>query len=218
MRQLLGDADSSVRAEAAWALGGSGGAVAIPDLERLASDRRESDSVATNAAGALARIAAGTRTSPAIPSLCRLLRDPRPHVRANSLAGLALAGVRCGAGDDERSALGDASPLVRAAAATAITTTLREGDDKAALLRCASSDRSPDVADRCTRHPPPPAKSREHVVLVYVEAPRDEPRARAPYVVQLADGLVRAGLADRRGAFIEPLAPEGTLHLLDAVR
>jgi hypothetical protein len=139
-------------------------------------------------------------------------------VRANSLAGLALAGVRCGAGDDERSALGDASPLVRAAAATAITTTLREGDDKAALLRCASSDRSPDVADRCTRHPPPPAKSREHVVLVYVEAPRDEPRARAPYVVQLADGLVRAGLADRRGAFIEPLAPEGTLHLLDAVR
>jgi HEAT repeat protein len=221
MRQLLSDEDSSVRAEAAWALGGSGGAVAIPELERLASDPRESDAVATNAAGALARIARATRTSPAIAPLCRLLRDPRPHVRANSLTGLALAGARCGGGEDERSALLDSSPLVRAAAATAITTTVLGGEDRTALLRCASSDRSPDVADRCTRHPPPPplgAKPREHTVLVYVEAPREEPRARTPYVIQLADGLVRAGLADRRGAFVEPLAPEGTIHLLDVVR
>ena len=48
-------------------------------------------------------------------ALCPHLSSPRPYVRANALAGLALSGARCGNGSAERASLAeDGSEDVRA--------------------------------------------------------------------------------------------------------
>lgn len=39
------------------------------------------------------------------------------------------------------------------------------------------------------------------------------PRPRAPYVLELADGLLHAGSTDRRGAVFDPVAPSGEVSL-----
>jgi hypothetical protein len=36
----------------------------------------------------------------------------------------------------------------------------------------------------------------------------------APYSLQRADGLIRSGIADRRGAVFEHAAPQGQLRLV----
>jgi hypothetical protein len=93
-----------------------------------------------------------------------------------------------------------------------------------ALARCASTDRQGSVAVLCNRllaaaaatHATPATPALTHPVEVYVEAgTRAEPRPLAPFVLELADGLLRAGVTDRRGAFFDARAPEGdlTLHL-----
>ena len=55
---------------------------------------------------------------------------------------------------------------------------------------------------------------RTHAALVYVVPDgSDAPRPSASYAMLFADGMLRAGTTDRRGAVFEPLAPEGEVAL-----
>jgi len=219
LRALLSDADAGVRAEAAWSLGSRAGADAVEALLGVA--RRKSstsdDDAAVDASGAIARIAGRTHAEAATAGLCELARDARALVRANALTGLSLARARCGDGSTERAALSDASDRARSAAARAIGSSPRSDAEKEALARCAATDRSGAVADVCA-HPPDAPTGAPRPTLAYVEtAPRSDPRPLAHYLVELADGVLRAGTTDRRGAFFDPLAPDGALKLHAAV-
>ena len=76
------------------------------------------------------------------------------------------------------------------------------------LAHCAATDHAGDVAEACRRPLVVPA-TEPHAVLAYIEeSPRSDPRPHAAYVVETADGLLRAGEADRRGAFFDPVAPD----------
>jgi HEAT repeat protein len=208
---LLSDRDASVRAQAAWSLGNVGAPVAVSALAQLL--RGDPDG-AIDATAAIGRIAARARAPEAsVAALCPLLTDTRPYVRANALAGLALAGARCGDGRAARAALeSDASDAVRAAAALTVARALRESADRRALDRCASSDNAGFVARRCRT--PPPSPTRSHALEVYIVADlTSTPRPRAAYALELADGLIRVGLSDRRGAAFDPVAPEGDVTL-----
>jgi HEAT repeat protein len=219
-KSLLDDADDSVRAQAAWSAGTLGDESFLPRLEALA--KAPDIDAAIDATAAIGRIA-GRLRSPQVASrvLCPLVADARPYVRANALTGLAAARARCGDGSPERRALAeDASEPVRAAAATVLANA-RSEEDTRALDRCASSDRSGGVAHKCRATlAPQPAEARApaklaHAVTIYVVADAtSSPRPRAPYALQLADGYVRAGLADRRGALFEPVAPAGDVVLV----
>jgi HEAT repeat protein len=215
LRELLRDPNASVRAQAAWSLGATGGADLVPDLASVARSPGPdaASDAAVDATAALARVAGRTHAPAALAALCALLPDPRPLVRANALAGLALSGARCGDGPLERALLTDPADRVRRAAARALGATPRSAADTSALARCASTDHSGDVAEACA-HPPVFPTGTPHATLAYVEAaPRSDPEPHAAYLVELADGLLRAGTADRQGAFFDPVAPDGTLTL-----
>jgi HEAT repeat protein len=221
LRALANDGDGGVVAQAAWSLGSAGDRSDIARLETLA--RGPNGDAATNAAAALGRIAARAQDAEAAArSLCPLLIDPRGAVRANALAGLALAGARCpGAspGESERTLLrDDPREEVRAAAAAAVAAS-PAADDRAALERCAATDASARVAARCrTPAPPPPASSATEPVLVFVVPDTARaPRPGATYALEMADGLIHAGVADRRGAVFDPRAPAGLVRLLRAL-
>ena len=212
-RALVSDGDAGVRAQAAWALGSLGDA---SDLPRLAPVCRGADvDPAVDAVGALGRIAARTARPDLGAAVCPLASDLRPLVRANALAGLARAGARCGDGSPERAVLAsDPSEDARQAAALAVA---RGGtpEDARALERCARTDASSAVAAICRAGAAREAASpRTHAVLVYVVPEgSDAPRPGAAYAMRFADGLVRAGITDRRGAVFEPRAPEGDVTL-----
>jgi HEAT repeat protein len=227
--RLLDDADASVRAQAAWSLGLVGDGGAVPALASLLG-RADADP-AISAAAAIGRIAARAKDpSLAVRSLCPATTDLRPLVRANAFAGLGLAGARCADGSSERRALeSDPSDAVRAAAALAIEHGASTGpEDKRALERCAQTDRSGAVAQRCRdpksalrdagRAPVPSSGDRDahrHAVTVYpVAEGNTTPKAHAAFALALADGTIHAGTSDRRGAALEPLAPEGEVALL----
>ncbi len=211
LAEHLRDPAASVRAAAAWSLGSVG---TLADAELLLraveGDAGSGADTAIDATAALGRIGARSHASP--PLVCGLLSDPRPLVRANALAGLALEGARCGDGARERALLEDHSELVRGAAARALQGSPLP-EDRGALARCETAERSPAVAAACTaeRRSPPVGV---YQTLAYVEpVTRGAPRPNAAYLVELADGLLRAGTADRRGAFFDPVAPDGPLRL-----
>ena len=213
-RQLLADGDPAVRAQAAWSLGSIGTGADIGPLEAIAGGSNMDSAV--DAAAAVGRIAARTHTLPlAARVLCPLERDRRPYVRANALAGLALAGGRCGDGSAERAVLADdASEDARAAAALAISRA-PDADDARSLERCARRDASGAVAARCRERPSSPART--HPALIYVVADGlTVPRPGAAYAMLLADGTIHAGATDRRGATFDPVAPEGQVTLRPA--
>ncbi|HEY4116735.1 MAG TPA: hypothetical protein VGM56_02715, partial [Byssovorax sp.] len=150
-------------------------------------------------------------------ALCPRLDDPHaaPYARASALAGLSLARARCADGALERRALDDPHDAIRAAAALAIARAPLGEADRRTLDACATSDRSGAIAHACRAPSPIPTTTR--AALVYVVPDLEaQPRPNAPYVLHLADGSLRAGTADRRGAVIDPVAPEGTLTLLRA--
>jgi HEAT repeat protein len=214
LRRLLADSDPSVRAEAAWSLGSVAEPALVPELARLAAaSGAETPEVAVDATGAIGRIAGRTRDPQATTALCGLIRDRRAPVRANAAAGLALAGARCGDGSVERALLLDPSDSVRAAAARVLVRTPLSDDERDALARCAASDRSGEVAWVCqhvVQRPSGPPRA----TVAYVESlSAADPRPRAPYFVALGDGLLRAGTTDRRGAFCDPVAPDGPMRL-----
>jgi HEAT repeat protein len=225
VRGLLGDSTSAVRAQAAWSLGSVGDASDIARLEAVArgaflQDKGTSHAstfddldAIVNAAASIGRIAARVRTpTVAARGLCSLVTGAAPYVRANALAGLALAGARCEDGLRERALLAsDPSADVRAAAALLLSRSSSVEDERA-LLRCVREDPSAAVARSCRG--PAAAPLRSHGVLVYVLAEEaSSPRPGSAYAVLLADGTLRAGTTDRRGAFFEPAAPEGDVAL-----
>ncbi len=211
-RTLLADPDASVRAQAAWALGGLGDASDVPHLDAIA--RAADIDAATNAAAAIGRIAARMKRPDLASPLCALASDPRAFVRTNALAGLARAG---GCSDDapERSALeGDPAEDVRAAAALALARHPGPTSTQA-LDRCARTDPSSIVAARCraiVSGGAPPGRTRAALVYVVPDG-SDTPKPNASYAMLFADGTLRAGTTDRRGAVFEPLAPEGDVTL-----
>jgi hypothetical protein len=89
-----------------------------------------------------------------------------------------------------------------------------------ALAHCGATDRSAEVAELCrtssVAHPPRNAtRVTTPETVVYVEGLRTTaPLAKATFRVELGDGVIRAGTADRRGAFFEPNTPAGLLRLL----
>ncbi len=214
-RALLGDPDGSVRAQAAWTLGTIGDA---GDVARLTEIARLADGDgATDAVAAVGRIAGRTHAEGTSSTLCALLGDERPYVRANALAGMTLAGVRCTGGAPERGLLSeDPSEDVRAAAASALFA-VTTPDDVRALERCARSDPSGSVATRCREREHEPRPARAHSALIYVIPDgAAAPRPGSAYAMLLADGMIHAGTTDRRGAVFDPVAPEGTVTLRPA--
>jgi HEAT repeat protein len=218
-RLLLADADDSVRAQAAWTLGALGDAADAPGL--LALVHASDVSTATNATASIGRIASRTHAPDlAAQALCPLETEPRAPIRANALAGLALAGARCGDGSTERKALGeDPSEEVRASAARALTSTRTatsaSPDDARALDLCARTDPSGAVAARCRAAPEPPGAA--HPLLVYIVpdgAPSPQPGSS--FALLMPDGLLHLGASDRRGAVFDPAAPEGRITLRPA--
>jgi HEAT repeat protein len=231
---MLVDPDPTVRANAAWSLGKLGDGRSTRALVRALSDLDVA--VAGNAAVALGRVtrskkAASKKPAPRAPptkrtkapardvrqALCAALSDYRPYVRAGGLTALAKLGWKCREGVVERMLRRDKSWRVRLAAARLLRARQATGGDAArtaqrALWRCAAEDRDAAVASRCADDPP--ASRGAHDVLVYVVPDgKEAPMARAPFALVLADGSMRLGVADRRGAIFERRAPGGTLEL-----
>jgi HEAT repeat protein len=215
-RKLLADTDAGVRAQAAWTLGALGDA---SDEAALVALTQSADlDAATNATAALARIAGRLHAVDlAVRALCPLSAggERRPSVRANAVAGLGLAGARCGDGGAERLALAqDPSEDVRAAAANALWRSPGV-DDAKALELCGRSDPSGAVAARCRARTASPAGV--HPLLVYVVPDgATGPRPGSHYATLMSDGLLHCGITDRRGALFDPAAPGGTVTLRSA--
>jgi HEAT repeat protein len=217
LASLANDPDPGVRANAVYALG----AVGKKDAEDLvASLTRDTDvAVAGNAVAAMGRLAArGADAQKTRGALCPALLDIRPYVRANALAGLSVASLRC-EDDSARAVLArDSSDSARLAAADFIAHEIaRAGTganpaDVRALARCVGEDVDSAVAGRCA-HPLLPAKGVDDVAIYVVPDGRNVPQPLAPYTLVRADGILRIGFADRRGEIFELATPTGTLRL-----
>ncbi len=220
LRALAADADSGVRANAAWSLGtvGSKGSASL-----LASLVRDPDvAVAGNAAASLGRVAGRERdASLASSTLCKALDEARSYVRANALEGLSIAGASCEASVVPGLLSRDPSEAVRLASADFLIRAIDRAGDKAseldrrALVRCAGEDRNASVATRCARPLAAPARpgAPEDIAVYIVPDGRGAPQPRAAFTLVRADGLLRLGLADRRGEIFETAAPPGLLRL-----
>ncbi len=212
-RRLLADSDPSVRAQAAWSLGAIGDPSDIARLDAVS--RGAAIEAAIDAIAGLARITARSRTPDAASrALCPRVSDPIAFVRANAIAGLALAGARCDDGSAERAVLAnDPAEDVRAAAALAIGRK-PSVEDARALDRCARNDPSSAVAARCRARAATSPEGKTHPALIYVVPDgSDTPTPNTSYALSFADGTLRVGATDRRGAVFEPLAPEGEVRL-----
>jgi HEAT repeat protein len=220
-KSLAADPDGSVRAQAAFTLGTLGDASVLPQLATLAKSG-DSD-VAADAAGGIARYAAlaGQAGQAAVAGVaCTMLADGRAAVRANSLVALSFAHARCGDGRIERKLLADdPNDLVRGAAARAIASASTP-EDRVALDRCASTDRSAEVARLCRPRPAaeagvgPSAPRPPRAVTVFIVGESGAAaKPRAPFLLEYEGGILRAGVADRRGATFEALAPAGDVTL-----
>ncbi|MBX3223644.1 MAG: hypothetical protein KF795_24240 [Labilithrix sp.] len=155
--------------------------------------------------------------SPIADAVCPMLADGRAAVRANALAALAAARRRCSDGRGERKLLAeDPSDLVRGSAARALMAAPL-ADDGPVLDRCSAADRSAEVARLCRPRAPKLATTlqRTHAILVFVvgESATRTAKPRAPFLLEYEDGVVRAGVADRRGATFDPAAPAGDVVL-----
>jgi len=215
--KLAADPDPGVRANAVWSLGTAGGKDQAAAVAGLLAD--PDAAVAGNAAASLGRLAAREKdAAKAAASLCPALTDPRAYVRANALEGLSLAGARC-EGSPARDLLArDPSEAVRLAAADFVARAIaRDGDkaqeaDKRALIRCVSDEHDASVGTRCGKPLAVPSGAADVAVYVVPDG-RNAPQARAQFTLVRADGLLRMGLADRRGELFEREAPRGVIRL-----
>jgi hypothetical protein len=215
LERLAADADGSVRANATWALGDVGTLAQLPLLAALRRDRDVA--VAANALAALGRI---VRQNPGAPvtEICAALGDGRSYVRANALAALRVAGQRCAGPDETRLLADDPSELVRRAAAALLRGVPSKDPERvqlerAALERCAAEDRNGAVASACGRRPDPMPQATTPVLVYVVPLGESGPTPLAPYSLRRADGLLRLGVTDRRGAVFEHAAPRGLVSL-----
>lgn len=207
---LSRDSDASVRANAVWSLGSVATAGDAGALWKAVDD--SDPAVAANAVGAYARLAKRSKAD-AKPKLCAALSDSRAYVRANALAGLRLLGARC-PGDPERGLLrDDPSAVVRAKAANLLHDVKPSVEDRRVLAVCEASDPSSQVAVACETAPDAIPETHEPVTVFVVPLGQSKPAARAPFTLIRADGLLRMGLSDRRGAVYEFEAPRGVVEL-----
>jgi HEAT repeat protein len=219
---LAADPDPGVRANAVWSLGVVGRKEHAPAVAALIRD--PDVAVAGNAAAALGRIAArDAQPTIASPPLCTALADARPYVRANALEALSLAGTRCDAPVARDVLARDPSEAARLAAADYVARASHRAGapsaeveaDRRALSRCASDDKNASVALRCARLAlPTTAKESDDVSVFVVPDGKNTPQARAPFALLRPDGLLRLGIADRRGELFEFAAPRGMLRLV----
>jgi HEAT repeat protein len=208
---LAGDADASVRANAVWAFG----TLARPEDEsRVRAFFADRDpAVSGNAVAAYARLA--SRPDAAAPVLCALLRDERPYVRTNALAGLRRIERRC-AGGPERSLLAvDPFDPARAAAARLVLDVASPDPalDRTAINRCTEEDTSAEVAAACRNPRRRPVAGTVPVSVYVVPEGESTPASRAAFALSMADGFVRLGLTDERGSVFEHAAPRGAVRL-----
>lgn len=218
LERLLADPDPDVQRDAAYALAAAGLERSIPALEAALGRDKQGD-LAPNLALALGRIAGRLgKKDVAARALCPVLDDPRAYVRADALAGLALAQARCGDGAKERKAVTeDANELVRSAAARALHAT-RTPADARTLDQCAAQDRSGAVAALCRGGPAARAAKSQAVTVFVVPDGSQGPRAFAPAAILYADGMVRLARTDARGAITDPAAPDGDVQLVPFAR
>jgi HEAT repeat protein len=226
LTKWFSDPNAGVRAEAVWAAGSVPAARSSAMLPRVAPLVSDADlDVAANATAAVALLASASSDDASsrdrgLTVLCKALGDFRSYVRANALAGLGIVGARCEKGASERRLLAsDSSEVVRFAAARLLSRSARAGsqtftkEDARALSRCVADDKSGMVANACRGSFEPPSSSESALVFVVPDG-RSAPLPQASYSLLRADGLIRSGNADRRGAVFERAAPQGELRLL----
>ncbi|MEJ7731429.1 MAG: HEAT repeat domain-containing protein [Polyangiaceae bacterium] len=221
LKRLARDPDPGVRANAAWSLGTAGKRDAVPLLSPMLHD--PDIAVAGNAAAALGRVSVRERDASAAAALCAALADGRPYVRANALVALGAMGAACDAHPPRDALARDPSESVRVAAADWLGKSIARSKgaasdaDRRALLRCTTEDKSATVADACVAALSPRAagaeKPRSDVQVFVVPDGKNAPTPRAPFALVRADGFLRLGVADRRGAVLELAVPDGTLRL-----
>jgi hypothetical protein len=221
----LADPDASVRADAVWAAGslpaGPGARLAPRALVLMSDIDMDVAANATAAVARLARAASGDRDlhARATGALCKALGDYRPYVRANAITGLGLLGERCEKGALERKLLAeDPSEIVRLSAARLLLSAPPNAatpnkDDARALSRCVSDDKSGMVANACRASFHAPSDALPALVFVVPDG-KSAPLPLASYSLMRADGLIRSGRADRRGAIFERATPAGELRLI----
>jgi HEAT repeat protein len=218
LSRLATDANSTVRANAAWSLGEAGEA-ALQTLLLLVQD--PDHAIAGNAVASLARVHPNPAQLAAM--LCGFIGDPRVYVRFNALNGLRLRGMRCMEGNERRVLVNDPSASVRLGAARLIadvaSADLRQ--DRVALAGCSRQEVDQDVAEACEIKRPSSVASAaarsaaapvgaaatsdvSEAVTVFV-LPRGggEPLAQAPFALATSQGFIRSGWTDRRGAVFQ---------------
>ena len=214
LRRLTRDPDPSVQANAVWGLGLVGEKQDAALLTELASHRDVA--VAGNAVASLGQLVA-RGVHPSHEQLCSALGDARAYVKANALAALRSMGKRCDEGAPERGLLSaDTSELVRERAAWLLrdVPSSAQRADARGLRRCLLDDRSGRVARACREGSVERGgEGVEPVVVFVVPDGRTTPEARVGFALILADGRIRMGLADRRGAVFEARAPRGEMSL-----
>jgi HEAT repeat protein len=208
LERLARDRSASVRASAIWALAS---VARREDLSILAASIDDVEiAVAANAAFAVARVGK-TRSVDVQEPMCRALGDGRSAVRANALAGLRLLGATC---PDVASLLrGDRSARVRRAAAVLLSAQTSDQSARRELERCTEREPNAEVALACGRPADRTPDDTEPVIVFVIPAGSSVPVPRAPFGLELADGSVRYGCSDRRGAVHERYAPRGTVRL-----
>jgi HEAT repeat protein len=204
----IGEKDSNLKANVAWALGGVGeGRAGEGSVQALLTLVQDPDhAVAGNAVASLARVHPNPVALASI--LCGLVADSRAYVRANALTGLGLRGQRCLQGIERRLLGGDRSKSVRLAAARLLAAVPSSDakQDRIALARCRDTQSDPEVAQACTAPASPPSQSAaaDEPRTVFV-LPRGggEPLARAAFALVTPLGFIRSGWTDHRGALFE---------------
>jgi HEAT repeat protein len=212
--RLAGDVDGSVRANAVWALGSTGTTREVALVAKLALDRDVA--VAGNAVAVLGRLTVRLHVDTS-RELCAALGDERSYVRANALGALRLAQKRCPEAEIREILRTDPSRVVRERAAALLVHVPVAKDatlDEQALRRCVMEEPVGSVAAICKARPEPVPSSSAKVTVLVVPSGESAPVPRAPFALGLANGLVRLGLSDRRGAVYEHAAPDADLSLM----
>jgi cellulose synthase operon protein C len=215
LERLLRDADARVRANAAWSLGFIGAEGSGPARAALGRALKDRDpSVIGNAAVSLGRLSRGQAKLAAAVLCGGLLRDERATVREQTLRGLALARASCSDGQPQQLLVRDPRARVRRAAAELLLRTSPGASEQRLLSRCQDSDPHALVAEACGAAARPDLTEVEPVTVLIVPVSRDEPTPGAPFALLFADGGLRLGVADRRGAVHAPRAAKGRFELL----
>jgi hypothetical protein len=127
---------------------------------------------------------------------------------------LALARASCSDGLPQQLLVRDPRARVRRAAAELLLRASPGASEQRLLARCQESDPHALVAEACGAAARPDATDFEPVTVLIVPVSRDEPTPGAPFALLFADGGLRLGVADRRGAVHAPRAVQGTFELL----